>query len=130
MSQVLLDEDPISTFFTLDLCPTVINSPKGVIKETGEILRKEENFSIEMVYDVYDCSEVPLKSQLDDIFYVYGRIRPHERILCWFPKYLEHFIETRRCLDDGVLRSDHMLYLGIMAVSCYKCDYLLNILEE
>ena len=25
---------------------------------------------------------------------------------------------------------EHKLYLAIMAVSCYQCDYLLNILEE
>mmetsp|Transcript_39277 Transcript_39277/g.51398 ORF Transcript_39277/g.51398 Transcript_39277/m.51398 type:complete len:87 (+) Transcript_39277:303-563(+) len=32
--------------------------------------------------------------------------------------------------DTDVLRLDQKLYLAIMAVSCYKCDYLLNILEE
>jgi len=32
--------------------------------------------------------------------------------------------------DSGVLKVTQKLYLGIMAVSCYKCDYLLNILEE
>ena len=29
-----------------------------------------------------------------------------------------------------MLKLNQKLYLGIMAVSCYKCDYLLNILEE
>jgi hypothetical protein len=29
-----------------------------------------------------------------------------------------------------VLNIDQKLFLGIMAVSCYKCDYLLNLLEE
>jgi len=38
--------------------------------------------------DSYIGEEVPLKSLLDDIFYTHGRVRPHERILCWFPKYL------------------------------------------
>ncbi len=32
--------------------------------------------------------------------------------------------------DSDVLRLDQKLYLAIMAVSCYHCDYLLNILEE
>lgn len=32
--------------------------------------------------------------------------------------------------DDDVLRLDQKLYLAIMAVSCYQCDYLLNLLEE
>ena len=32
--------------------------------------------------------------------------------------------------DNDVLRLDQKLYLAIMAVSCYQCDYLLNLLEE
>ena len=32
--------------------------------------------------------------------------------------------------DSGVLKLTQKLYLGIMAVSCYRCEYLLNILEE
>ena len=32
--------------------------------------------------------------------------------------------------NHDVLRLDQKLYLAIMAVSCYRCDYLLNILEE
>ena len=32
--------------------------------------------------------------------------------------------------ESGVFPIEHKLFLGIMAVSCYKCDYLLSILEE
>ena len=32
--------------------------------------------------------------------------------------------------DTDVMRLDQKLYLAIMAVSCYHCTYLLNILEE
>lgn len=68
-------------------------------------------------------------------------MRPHERTLCWFPTYLQYFTETserimgsssRSCYEQesDVLSRDQKLYLAIMAVSCYQCDYLLNILEE
>lgn len=32
--------------------------------------------------------------------------------------------------DEGSLDLHIKLYLGIMAVSCFNCDYMLNILEE
>lgn len=79
---------------------------------------------------------MPLKSILDDLFFEHGRIRPHDRILCWFPKYLQYFAKTsdkvigKSSEDSDVMRLDQKLYLAIMAVSCYHCDYLLNILEE
>lgn len=85
----------------------------------------------------YAREEVPLKAILDDLFYENGRIRPHERILCWFPKYIQYFAATQDLVigrssqtSQDVLSLEHKLYLAIMAVSCYQCDYLLNILEE
>jgi hypothetical protein len=33
-------------------------------------------------------------------------------------------------LVEDVLSLDMKLYLGIMAVSCFNCEYMLNILEE
>ena len=114
----------------------MLNLPCGVNAQTGEVIRKDAAFSIEEVFDQYAQQDVGLKKLLDGIFYEHGRIRPHERILFWFPKYLEFYINTYdkvvgSSLDDsGVLKVNQKLYLGIMAVSCYKCDYLLNILEE
>jgi hypothetical protein len=32
--------------------------------------------------------------------------------------------------DNCILSLEVKLYIGIMAVSCYNCEYLLNILEE
>lgn len=96
----------------------------------------EHNFDITQVYCLYGKCNVNVKAILDDLFFENGRIRPHERILCWFPKYLEYFTETTDAVmgkssdDSDVLRMDQKLYLAIMAVSCYHCDYLLNILEE
>jgi hypothetical protein len=133
---VQLSEDPISSFFDLEMCPRVLNLPVDIDTQSGEILRKDPNFSLELVTDSYDMSEVALKELIDDLFYEHGRIRPHERIMCWFPKYLQYFIRSYKEIvvgsDDskGVLKLEQKLYLGIMAVSCYKCDYLLNILEE
>ena len=113
----------------------MLNLPSNV-SESGEVIRDQANFSIETVYDKYDDGDVELKKLLDGIFYEHGRIRPHERILCWFPKYLEFYSSTydkvigNSANDRGVLKLNQKLYLGIMAVSCYNCDYLLKILEE
>jgi hypothetical protein len=64
------------------------------------------------------------------MFYEHGRVSPHERMLCWFPKYLQYFTTTQQILHgEDVLSLNMKLYLGIMAVSCYNCEYLLNILE-
>ncbi len=74
-----------------------------------------------------------MKSLLDKIFYRHGRVRPHERILCWFPKYYEFYNKTLDSLiwgNEGSLDLVTKLYLGIMAVSCFNCQYLLNILQE
>lgn len=74
-------------------CPHVINIPTGIDSETGEVLRSDTEMQ-ENVYDNYDQSFVPLKSLLDKIFYTHGRVRPHERVLCWFPKYYEFYNNT------------------------------------
>jgi len=136
VSGVSLEEDPISAYFGLEVCPKVLNLPSDVDKDTGEVIREYDSFSIEDVFDKYAQSQVELKKLLDGIFYQHGRIRPHERILCWFPKYLEYYRDSYELVvgssdeDSGVLKWTEKLYLGIMAISCYKCDYLLNILEE
>jgi len=31
---------------------------------------------------------------MDRLFYENGRIYAHERVLCWFPKYLDHVTKT------------------------------------
>jgi len=131
---VELSEDPISTFFNEEDCPKVVNIPKGIDEETGEVIR--ETCSVAVVHCRYGDVDVPLKAILDDFFFEHGRIRPHERVLCRFPKYFQLYADTYatvigKSLDDtDVWRLDQKLYLAIMAVSCYHCDYLLNILEE
>ena len=131
-----LQEDQFSTFFESSECPQILNLPSSVDPANGEVIRKSKDFSVESVTDDYFGDQVPLKSLLDDIFYTHGRVRPHERILCWFPKYLEYFLNTSNAMigkskaDSTVLNIQDKLFLAIMAVSCYKCDYLLGILEE
>lgn len=135
-SEVTLAEDCFSSYFEIDEVPRVLNLPSSVDKDTGAVIRQMKDFSVESVMDHYYGDNVPLKSLLDDIFYTHGRVRPHERVLCWFPKYLEYFLNTSNVMigkskaDSGVLAIEHKLFLAIMAVSCYKCDYLLGILEE
>lgn len=93
-----LTEDLFSTYFQTNECPQVLNLPSSVDPQTGDVIRRQKNFSIETVMDHYYGDEVPLKSLLDDIFYTHGRVRPHERVLCWFPKYLEYFLNTSNAM--------------------------------
>ena len=109
----------------------MLDVPIEVNKEDGVVTRKKTKLDI--VADKYDeGSEVPLGSILDSIFYEHGRVRPHERIMCFFPKFLEYFRQSHTNLVEkqDSLPVTTKLYLGIMAVSCYNCEYLLNILEE
>ena len=130
-----LCEDPISTFFSLSDCPVVLNIPSYIDPCSGDVIRKDVDFDIRSVDCCYGNRQIELQSILDGLFFEHGRLRPHERTLCWFPTYLKHFTETSKqiigtsCTTD-VLSLDQKLYLAIMAVSCYQCDYLLNILEE
>ncbi|CDW78780.1 sestrin-1 isoform 2 [Stylonychia lemnae] len=84
------------------------------------------------VYDEFEKEYINLQDLLYRTFLTKGRLFHHERILCWFPKYLQHFDET---LDQMMNREDVLpitwkYYLSIMAVSCYDCEYLLKIQEE
>ena len=81
-----LGEDPISDFFSLEECPKVMNLPQGISEETRDVIREEENLT--EVFCQYGNCQVPLKSILDDLFFEHGRLRPHERVLCWFPRHL------------------------------------------
>ena len=107
-----MKEDPISTYFGIKEVPKVLNLPSAIDPLTEAVIRADKDFSVESVHDPYFGEEVKLKSLLDDIFYTHGRIRPHERILCWFPKYLEYFLDTSNALigkskaDSGVFNID------------------------
>lgn len=132
LSTTTLKQDPISVFFDIRDCPQILNTPIELNPLTGEILRQSKNLNLENVYDEYDQTFVPLKQLLDQVFYEHGRVRPHERIFCWFPKFFEYYLQTIESLmsDNCILSLEAKFYLGVMAVSCYSCEYLLNILEE
>lgn len=96
------------------------------------IVKRKNECNLEKVYDEFSKSNINLKALLDRIFLTNGRLFHHERILCWFPKYLELYYEAH---DLTMNRKDLLpitwkYYISIMAVSCYECDYLLKILEE
>ena len=69
-----------------------MNLPQGISEETGDVIREEENLT--EVFCQYGNCQVPLKSILDDLFFEHGRLRPHERVLCWFPRHLQLSAET------------------------------------
>lgn len=57
-----------------------------------------------------------------------GKISHLERLLCWFPDYLNRYFQTKNFLMTlpGALPLDWRFFIGIMAVSCYGCEYLFN----
>lgn len=97
------------------------------------IVKRRNQEDLEGVFDEYAKTKVNLKAMLDRIFLTNGRLFHHERILCWFPMYLDLFYEahdrTMNRMDDA-LPVTWKYYLSIMAVSLYDCEYLLKILEE
>eukprot|EP00347_Sterkiella_histriomuscorum_P009846 403339651 len=136
LCQISPNDDQISTFFEKAECPQILNIPVAVEtdKETGEkmIIRKSHDFDLTSVYDDYDKSYVDLQDLLHRVFLTQGRLFHHERILCWFPRYLQYFEDTHAQMmnKQDVLPITWKYYLSIMAVSCYDCEYLLKIQEE
>ena len=90
-----------------------------------KVVRKYDKFDLSEVYDEYDKSMVNMQQLLDKIFIANGRLYRHERILCWFPRYVEYFVENEELLmnNDDILPITWKYYIAIMAVSCYECDY-------
>ncbi len=83
------------------------------------------------------CSlELPEKLKLEEykfllgdiVNYNGGKVSHLERLLCWFPDYLSRYFNTKNCLMTvpGALPLDWRFFIGIMAVSCYGCNYLFN----
>ena len=72
--------------------------------------------------------DVDLENLLIEIFITNGRLLHHERILSFFPKYLEQNFYLMNSLlnEQSVLPRTHAYYLSIMAISCYDCKYLLK----
>lgn len=62
---MLLDEDPISSFFDLSECPKVLNIPVDMNHVSGEVTRANKALLLDSVYDDYSQSFVPLQSILD-----------------------------------------------------------------
>ena len=82
---------------------------------------------------------------LSTLFTIDARLFKHYRLLQWFPSYMNLFYESQALMMDNneggndKLNSDNEnsifphyvnYYIAIMAVSCYKCEYLLHILQE
>ena len=61
------------------------------------------------------------------IFSQQGKVHPHDRILAQFPEFgllATEMIETTILYEGGDLTIPEKLYIALMAVSCYECDYL------
>lgn len=58
----------------------------------------------------------------------FGKIPNLENLLLWFPDFLLKYHQTYQLmmLGEGPLPISWRFFIGIMAASCYGCDYLLN----
>lgn len=92
-------------------------------------MRQSENFDLSNVFDDFDKSYVDIEGLLRRVFLTQGRLFHHERMLCWFPRYLQYFEETHDIMmnREDVLPITWKYYLSIMALSCYESEYLLKI---
>ena len=90
--------------------------------------------------NIHPSIELPEKMKVEEYKFLLGDIVnfnggkiPHlERLLCWFPDYLNRYFQTKNCLMTvpGALPFDWRFYIAIMAVSCYGCNYLFNHLSH
>ncbi|CDW89406.1 p53 regulated pa26 nuclear protein [Stylonychia lemnae] len=149
LSQVTNKEDDISSFYNLDQVPQIFETPLELTSASGQsTVSEEEEFQVkrgESMFNAKDdgdrdpsCnsydndSEIDLQQLLIDIFITNGRLLHHERILCFFPEYLQLQFKIQNDIMNSlnILPVTHRYYLSIMAVSCYNCEYLLKIQEE
>jgi sestrin len=96
------------------------------------VRRSSSIFSLRSYFKDMQFPPLDLESLLTEIFINNGRLLHHERLLCFFPEYLQLQFKLINELMNmhTVLPVQYRYYLSIMAVSCYNCDYLLKILEE
>lgn len=70
-----------------------------------------------------------LNTLLNDIFHFnFGKFPNLEKILLWFPDYLQRFYNTYNSLmyGDGPLPIHLRFYIAIMAAASHNSDYLIN----
>ena len=121
-----LEEDMVSRFYPQDQLVSI----RRLAEYLDNPIEKNRHPSIEL----------PEKMKLEEYRFLLGDIAnfnggkiPHlERILCCFPDYLSRYYQTKNCLMTvpGALPLDWRFYIGIMAVSCYGCNYLFNHLSH
>jgi hypothetical protein len=73
-----------------------------------------------------------LTELIEKMFLWKGRFPNHERVLCLFPFYMQtyHDLTYELLVEKEVLPVPFKYFLAIMAVSCYNCEYLRNLMEE
>jgi hypothetical protein len=103
-----------------------------IFSQKFEVRRSSSIFSLRSYFKDMQFPALDLESLLTEIFINNGRLLHHERLLCFFPEYLQLQFKLINELMNmhTVLPVQYRYYLSIMAVSCYNCDYLLKILEE
>lgn len=127
--------------------PTIINMPLKIFRDSQhnwEVLRLRDSLNLSETKDEFAHDTiVDLYFIMYKIFLIDGRIYKHYRLLPWFPKYMEFFYRSQLLIMDNNDGGEEELqnqsendifpkhlnyYLAIMAVSCYRCEYLLCIL--
>jgi len=66
------------------------------------------------------------------VFEVQGRCFPHDYLFSHFPQFAKlqaEAVEMLMVSDIGDLHIYEKVYIALMAVSCYECDYLYKTLK-
>lgn len=71
------------------------------------------------------------EQQMQEIFFLQGRIPNYERLMGNFPMYLEKHIEVIKRLfhNDLNISGVWRYYIAYMAAAAHKCEYLMKLLE-
>ncbi len=98
-------------------------SKEKELKDTAELFTSYES---DYPYDKTKSFEALMK-----ISEKYGRIKMYEGFFLWFSEYYDLYSNTMESLmkKDELIPMTWKYYLGIMAVSTMRCEYLLRELE-
>lgn len=109
LSKYILQANPVVFQFI-----SQIDHPEELSKFIEIPLTKNKETYINLLYELFSIN--------------FGKVPYLENMLLWFPDYLLklHQVYQSIMFGEGPLPIHWRFYLGIMAVSCYSCDYLLN----
>jgi len=74
----------------------------------------------------------PMTNIFKNSFLYSGRVSHLEQLIAWHPSFYQKFVDTNKYIMQapGPVSLPWRNYIAILAVSKYRCDYLLRLQEE